>query len=127
MHKLFQTSLGPFRKLQICRIMGRQGHGRSEEYFLVIHYRGFRLPDYFLTRSKYVTLGQACNHPKTQHSYFMGYINHSLTTILIDHAIKRKNSFKGGPPPQPGVRPDNSVPPSFLIKVIALENALGLF
>ena len=57
----------------------------------------------------------------------MGYIKHSLTTILVDHAIKRKNSFKGGPPPQPDVRPDNSVPPSFLIKVIALENALGLF
>ena len=55
----------------------------------------------------------------------MGYINHSLTTILVDHAIKRKNSFKGGPPPQPDVRPDNSVPLSFLIKVIALGNALG--
>ena len=57
----------------------------------------------------------------------MGYFKHSLTTILIDHAIKRKNSFKGGPPLQPDVHPDNSVQPSFLIKVTALENALGLF
>ena len=72
--------------------------------------------------------GKQAFYPKTLSSYYIGYIKHSLTTILVDHANEeKKKSFKGGPPPQLDVRPDNSGPPSFLIKVIASENALGLF